>query len=248
MSNQFATFSNREHPTAANVTTCLYLADKHLSALLIELNKSLFNLLWCSDVCTTTAGPQRCTWPPPQGQSKVEVRNKRPFHWSVNDTGEERGGNWKMPFKCLVMHVRPQTDVCTDADVSAWSGDKELKSLCTRVWVYVLYIMSEYFCRLSVSCQLKITIQLIKIDLYRVKLTELLGSKIHCNIGLCCYFKTTYMYKCIDHYRQNQNFNMWGNRNLLTWMFLCVCIGIQKDIKIEIVSFFFKCLCTEPKC
>lgn len=93
-----------------------------------------------------------CTWPPLHGHNKVEVGNKRPFHLSISNTREKRGGNWKMPFKCSVMHVKPQAD--QSVNVACWRGTTTtlLVYFYTLVWVDALYRISELI-SWAISCQ-----------------------------------------------------------------------------------------------
>lgn len=90
------------HLTSLNITPpCLYLADKHLSALLIKLckkkkKKSSSSLFLMFRMCAQTAAgrekKQKKTHSERDlgcmGQCKVEIRNKRSFSFKYNDTSE----------------------------------------------------------------------------------------------------------------------------------------------------------------
>lgn len=143
-SDQLATFSNRDNTTSANTTANLQLADKHVSALLIKLDKSLPSV--SSDVwmCAQPQGRVTgCTQPPLQGQNQVEVRNKRPFHLSYKQhQWEER--------RKLENAIQVLCDACRTTDrfplnVARWQGTAVtlLVYISTCFWVYVLYTTSQ---------------------------------------------------------------------------------------------------------
>lgn len=140
--------SQTEHPTSANIPANHYLADKHASALLIKLDKSprpkpssMSSDVW---TCAQTQGRGH-RLPPLKGQNQAEVRNKRAFHWSASRTSEKRGGNWKMPFKCSVMRVEPQTGFCQcDKSCNHSVGVYLciLVSVCTVYYFIILWAVS----------------------------------------------------------------------------------------------------------